>query len=121
MDKFIAQSQLTIPGTIQGFGNLGSPGGSPASTFARVIQGLVGLLTIAAFIWFIIQLFLGAIGFITAGGDKGKLAEARGRITTGLIGLVIAIAAIFIVDLIAYLLGIPSLLDLEGLINLIQI
>lgn len=118
MDKLIAQIPKTLNGTINGIGNIGQPAGAE-SRFARIISGAIGLITILAFIFFLFNLISGAIGVITSGGDKGKLEDARGRITTGVVGVGIVISGYFIVDLIARLLGIPDILNIPAMINII--
>ncbi len=72
-------------------------------------------MTIIAIIWFIFVLITGAISMIGAGGDKAQVENARKRITTGLIGLVVVVIAIFLVDLIGNLLGIENILNLQSL------
>ena len=64
-----------------------------------------------AAIWFTFSLVTGAISIISSGGDKAKVAEARARIVTALIGLVVIIAAIFIVELIGTLIGFDLILN----------
>ena len=118
MDKLISQIPTTLPGTINGIGNIGQSAGAE-SRFAKIISSAIGLITILAFIFFLFTLITGAIGIITSGGDKGRLEEARGRITTGVIGVIVVISGIFIVDLIARLLGIPNILNIPAMINLI--
>ena len=112
----LAQIDIGPPGGFRGKGPLGLEGvlelftGSTALlTFNRVIASTVGIITIIAIIWFIIQFFIGAIGILTSGGDKTKLGEAKAKITTGLIGLVIIIAGVFIIDLIGSLIGLDIL------------
>ncbi|HBD02531.1 MAG: hypothetical protein UX38_C0001G0042 [Microgenomates group bacterium GW2011_GWC1_46_16] len=51
-------------------------------------------------------LVLGGVQWIMAGGDKGKLEEARNRITNGLIGLAIVASAWAIYQLVDYFFGI---------------
>lgn len=97
-------------------GPLGTPGTQAPTLFNRIISSTIGFITIIAFIYFMFSLITGAIGIISAGGDKVKLEDSRRRLTTGIIGVVVVIAAIFIVDLIATILGIPSFLDPGGLI-----
>jgi hypothetical protein len=116
-------SSGTIPlfptGGHRGFGPLGLEGilgpNEGFNVFSRVISSTIALLTIIAFIWFSFKLVIGAIGVISAGGDKGKLAKARDDITNGLIGLVIVISAIFIVGLLGILFDI-DILNLSDLI-----
>lgn len=116
MISLIAQKQYNL-GDINGIGPLGTPGSDAPSLFAKFLSSAIGLMTVIAFIWFLFLLITGAIAFMTAGGDKMALENARKRITTGLIGLVIVIAAIFIMDLIATLLGIPAILDVGNWIE----
>ena len=98
-------------------GPLGTPGESAPSLFNKIISSVVGIITIIAFVYFMFTLIAGAIGIITAGGDTGKLEDSRRRLTTGIVGVIVVIAAIFIVDLIATLLGIPDFLDPGGVIS----
>lgn len=116
MTKNIIATVVNIDQPITGPGPLGAPGADAPSLFNRVLSSAIGLITIIAFIYFMFALITGAIGIITAGGDKVKLEDSRRRLTTGIIGVVVVVAAIFIVDLIATLLGIPDFLDPGGLI-----
>lgn len=42
---------------------------------------------------FILYLVWGGIEYLTSGGDKGKIADAQGKITSSLIGLGILVAS----------------------------
>lgn len=99
-------------GTLKGFGTLGgetTPIGTGIGIFTNLISSIIGLMTIIAFIWFVFTFLTGAIGIITAGGDKQALENARKRIVNGIIGVVIVISAIFIISLIGTLFGIQIL------------
>jgi len=111
---------LFPPGGFKGFGPLGNPAGSGIATFTKFISTTIGLMTIIAIIWFVFVLITGAIGWIGAGGDKTAVEAARKKITTGLIGLVVVIAAIFIISLMGKLIGIENILNLEELFKQIQ-
>jgi hypothetical protein len=113
----LADIPLSPPGGFKGVGPLGNPSGSGIGTFSQFLSSTIGLLTIVAFIWFVFVFISGAIGIISSGGDKAALESAQKRITNGLIGLVVVIAAIFIVDLIGNLLGIPNILNIAELFN----
>lgn len=106
-------------GTFEGFGPLGNPSGSGIDTFTSFISSAIGLMTIIAFIWFIFLLITGAIGIMTAGGDKQALEGARKKITNGITGLVVVIIATFILNLLGTLLGIPNILNLGQLFGTI--
>lgn len=116
-DKLIA---LTIApnGGFKGFGPLGTPTGNGILTFSRFLSSVVGIMTIVGIIWFLFVLITGAIGIISSGGDKQALETARKKITTGIIGLVVVIAAVFIAELIGIIFGIP-ILNILSLFSLI--
>lgn len=102
-------------GDLTGYGTLGNPGGNGVDIFSNFISSAIGLMTIVAIIWFVFVFFSGAIGIITAGGDKQSLENARKRIVSGIIGLVVVVAAIFVVKLIGFLIGIPNILNIGQL------
>lgn len=89
---------------------------SPAANFELLISRIIGVMTVIAGIWFIFTLFIGAIGWITAGGDKGAVETARKRIANGLTGLVIVLIAVFIISFVGQLLGF-DILNLANFIN----
>ena len=122
MNKLSLSIPISPPGGFKGIGTgpFSNPTGSGIETFTKFISSVVGLMTIIAIIWFIFTLITGAIAMITAGSDKASLESARKKITTGLIGLVVTIAAIFLIDLIGYLIGIPDILNLPKLFESIK-
>lgn len=110
MKNFLADIPLAPPGGFRGFGPLGGEG-DPYTTFNKVLSGAIGLLTAIAFIWFVFLLLTGGYGIMQSGGDKQALEKAHKQILNGVYGLVIVIAAIFIVDLFGFLIGIPDILN----------
>lgn len=106
-------------GSFKGLGPLGDPTATKAdpgaSALANFISKFIGIMTVIAFIWFIFALFIGAIGWLTSGGDKAKVQEAQKKITTAIIGLVIVISAIFLIKIIEVIFGI-SILGIQDLI-----
>lgn len=117
----LTQIPLSPSEGFTGYGPLGNPQGEGVSLFQTFLSSVIGLITIIAIIWFVFTLILGAVGMIGAGGDKAALESSRKKIATGLIGMVVVIAALFIVDLFGYLLGIPDILDIEALFGQIQL
>jgi hypothetical protein len=118
MKNLIAQGSGIKLGPLHGFGSLGLETGDSASAgtiFTNFISSAIGLMTIIAIIWFIFIFFIGAIGIINSGGDKGKVESSRKNILNGIIGLVIVIAAIFLIKLIGFLLGIENILNFNEL------
>jgi ethanolamine utilization microcompartment shell protein EutS len=116
--NYLTDIEIAPSEGFRGFGKLGLEGESAAQgiiTFTDFISSAIGLMTIIAIIWFIFTLFTGAISYITSGGDKGAVESARKRIITGFTGLVITIAAIFVIRLFGYLIGIPDILNILSL------
>jgi uncharacterized membrane protein len=122
MNKLLAIEGSPIGSPFSGIGILGNPNDKGAVTlFASFISATIGLMTIIAVIWFIFVLITGAISIISAGGDKQALENAQKRITTGLIGLVVVVAGIFLVDLVGRLIGIENILNIKDLVNKLPI
>ncbi|MCH7951618.1 hypothetical protein IH980_02710 [Patescibacteria group bacterium] len=98
-----ANAQITNP-VLPTLGS-GDPGGALATIIANLWKSGViigGILFILYFVW-------GAISWLTAGGDKARLEEARQKISNALIGLVILAASLAIIELLGGLLNIPFL------------
>jgi len=95
-------------------GPLADPATNTASTFESIISLIIGVITSVAFIYYLFRFFMAAISLITSGGDKkdkNKLAEARSALTNATIGLVLVIAAIFLVQFVGWLLGVENILN----------
>ncbi|HUC94594.1 MAG TPA: hypothetical protein VMR19_01125 [Candidatus Saccharimonadales bacterium] len=105
-----------------GTGPLANPNGGAGavSVFSGFISDVIGVMTIVAIIWAVFSLITGAIGIISSGGDKQALENARKKITTGIIGLIIVIIALLIIELIGYFLGVGDLLNITNLFSLIK-
>lgn len=111
-------------GGLRGFGRLGLEGKTSwfevltasTTTLAGILSVIIGTLTVVAAIWFLFKIISGGIAILSSGGDKGKLADARSSITTGLVGLFIVIFAVIFVGFIGSLIGI-DFLDIGKLIT----
>lgn len=93
-----------------GLGPLGQPiygtGGTTAlEKITGLVSSVIGFMTVAAGIWFIIMFTIGGFHWITSGGDKTKLHEARERITNAFVGLLIVIAGWSILALAGQFFG----------------
>jgi len=106
----------TIIGTFNGIGPLGNTAGfSPSQQFTNIISNIVGVLTVTAGIWFVFQMIIGAINWVSAGSDKQSLDNARKRLTNAIIGLTIVISAYTLIGIIGLFLGF-DILGLQALI-----
>ena len=120
----LAEIKLFKGDYLKGFGPLGLEENVPeeaGTIFNKFISTTIGLMSIIAFIYFTLIMITGAYGIMSAGGDKQALETARKRITSGITGVIVVIAAIFFIDLIGELMGIPEILNpAEFLKNLTQ-
>lgn len=70
---------------------------------------------------FVIMILWGAVNWILSGGDKEKIAGARKRITTAIIGLVLLSLTFVIMLVVGQILGISSLysgkFEIKGLLE----
>lgn len=111
MNNYLAQINI---GPFKLPGRLGDPRNydTPVETggrLATIISTIIGVMTAIAFIWFTILLFMGALQYLTSGGDPKGIEGATAKIRTALIGLVIVISAIFFIQLIGGIFGIEVL------------
>lgn len=109
--SLISQRSITLPPINQnpaglgGFATITTPG----DTLATIISMILGFLTIVAGLWFMTNFILGAVSWISAGGDKGKAQQARDKLTNSVIGLAIVVAAYTIAGLVGSILGLNFL------------
>lgn len=114
MTHLLAQGSHSL-GTFNGIGPLGNigfgadPGQQSANAFTDIFSKILGVLTIVAGIWFMIQLILGAFGWLAAGGDKQHLENAKKRITNAVIGLFLVVISYSLVGIVGAFLGIDIL------------
>jgi len=73
------------------------------------ISTLIGTITVVGGLAFLIFFFMGALKWITAGGDKGKVAEAQASMTQGVVGLVALVAGYFVIGIVGGVLGLDIL------------
>lgn len=114
MMKIFAQE--TPLGQIKGLGpfgetDFGSGGTLAMQKFTGAISAIIGFLTVVAAIWFFIQFILGGFSWITAGGDKTKLTQARDKLSNAFIGLVVVVAGWAIVALAGQFFGWTDILN----------
>lgn len=93
--------------------NTAVPGGdNPASApkqFAVTMATLWQTIIVVGGLAFLMYFLYGGLQWIMAGGDKGKLEEAKGKITQGLVGLAILAASFVIIKFLQSALGLDLL------------
>jgi len=107
------QAQNPIPlAPLRGEGPLGladQAADQGGKIFTEALSKIIGVLTVAAGLWFIIQIIIAGYGFITAGGDAQKIQENQRKIVNAVIGLAIVVLAVAFLSLIGYLLDVEFL------------
>ncbi len=111
--NLLADSTPVNLGILRGFGVIGGEEGKSnlsnlddaATVFVRILSTIIGVMTVIAIIWFVFVLITGAIGLLASGGDKVKVQNAQKQITTGFIGLLIVLSALFLLKISGALFG----------------
>jgi hypothetical protein len=86
----------------------GGPGVGPESApqmLETIMSVVVGFLTILSGLYFFVMFIIGGLGWASAGGDSGKVEAAKNRMTNGVIGLIIVVAAYSVIYIVGKVLG----------------
>lgn len=86
----------------------GMPGGGVV-TLGKIIRIGVTFLLVAITITALIFFIWGGIQWITSSGDKAKVEAARKRLVYAVIGLIVAFASYFIINLVGFFFGLKLL------------
>lgn len=105
------------PGTTTGGGSFGSGLTDPAlgglfaadsaagqqslTNLESFISRIIGFLTVIASVAFVVYFLLGAVSWITAGGDASKIQKARDKIVQSVIGLIVLAGSFVIIEFIS--------------------
>lgn len=90
--------------------NLKDPSGFKFNSLGDVITSVLTYSFTIAGIALLIFFIYGGFQLFLSGGDPKKVAEGKTTITNALVGFVIVFVAFWIVQLVAKLLGLPSIL-----------
>lgn len=102
-----ASAQIGLPRDQQGRGaTITNDAGKDLGT---LVTNTITLFFAIGGIGFIIMILWGAVDWILSGGDKEKIAGARKRITTAIIGLILLSLAFTVMTVIGQIAGIESL------------
>lgn len=73
--------------------------------FIKYMSNIIGILSIVAIIYFILQIIFAGYAFLSSQGDTKMIETSRTRITEGILGLFVVIVAVGLGSLIATILG----------------
>ena len=102
------------------FGNLTFTQTSAMEKLTGALSAVIGLMTIVAAFWFFITFITGGIAWITSGGDKTKLTQARDKLTNAFSGLVIVVAGWAVLALAGQFFGWDNILMPNSVIDKIK-
>lgn len=105
--KLLAQINNPVLDSALGGKGVPTADGLPAggNVLGKLISSLIGGLFIAGFLLSVVYLIMGAVSWITSGGDKAALEKARNEITNAIIGIILVGAAYAMASLIAQWFG----------------
>jgi len=92
---------------------------SPTTKLESVLSEVLGILTIVGGIALILYFVLGALNWISAAGDTGKIEKAREQMVQAVSGMVLLIAAYGLIGLIGTILGVHLLNPGQQLLNIV--
>jgi hypothetical protein len=103
--SLLAQSS-PLGGTFANFSSrFGVTGEDAPSQLEYLFSTIFGFITIVGGLAFLIYFTIGALNWITAGGDQQKVDNAKKYMTNGAIGMIVIIAAYSITVIIGTILG----------------
>lgn len=104
-------AQITNPAVpaLQGMGGSGNSGEVGANILGRYLAILIVTSITLGGLAVLLYMTLGAIQWITAGGDAGKIDKAKSRITQSLVGLALLTSITAVVTFIGPVFGIDIL------------
>lgn len=85
----------------------------PDTPIGTIVSFVVAFIIIVAFLLALVFIVIGALQWITSGGDKQKVADARNHIIAAVIGLIIVSLSFVIINVVISALGLGSLTTLQ--------
>src|SRR3990167_5978780 len=113
----ISYSSLAAPAFAAIDAGVKTPEGStviPAETsIGQIVGFLVAFIIVIAFLAALLYIVIGAFQWITSGGDKQKVADARNHIIAAIIGLIVIALSFVIINVVLQALGLGDLRNLK--------
>lgn len=118
--NFVPNPRITNPafGVGSSLSNFFNSETNPGVVFLQaLLPALISLAFVVGNIIFFFMLIMGAIQWISSGGDKAGIESARGKITSALIGIVVLFSVFAIIQLVETFFGIKILtLDIGSIV-----
>ncbi len=98
-----------LPGVSETIANAPDSASGGAAVIGSYIAILIQTSLVLGGLAVLLYMFLGAIGWITAGGDSGKIEKARDRIIQSIVGLAVLASVVAIAAFIGPVFGLDLL------------
>lgn len=85
----------------------------PNTPVGAIISFIVAFIIVVAFLAALLYIVIGAFQWITSGGDKTKVENARNHIIAAIIGLIVIALSFLIINIIITALGLGSLTNIS--------
>lgn len=82
---------------------------SAGNILANILSNVISFLTLVAGIFFMIWFMIGALKWLTAGGKREQVEQAKSSMTNAAIGLIIVAASYAIIFIVGTVLGLDIL------------
>lgn len=117
MNQLLAKEMHLDPlgdlNTQSGLGPFSDLGQAPISAVGVKLSGMISnvlaVITVSAGVWFLIQFAIGAVKWISSGGDKGNVEQAKEHLTHAVVALGIIVASYVIAGVVGAVLGLDIL------------
>ena len=98
----------------------GSSADQYLSSFEKIISNTLAVLSIIGAIMFAVNFLIGALNWISAGGDQGKIDKAKKQMTSAAIGLIVIAVSYAITYIVGLVTGINILYPGEAIQNIMK-
>lgn len=114
-----AQNQSSQTSFLSLFDGTFSPPQGFADNISQLINALLSIVMVFAALLVLFNLIVGAFQWITSGGDKGKIDQARNRMISAVVGIIIVASTYAMLLLVLNFLGFENLNDVfQNTVNL---
>lgn len=78
---------------------------NPFGIVELIVSNMIGLLTVIAGLYFVVNMILAGMKWLGSGGESGKVADARMQIIQSVLGIIVIVAAYSIIGIIGTIVG----------------
>jgi cytochrome bd-type quinol oxidase subunit 2 len=99
----------TIGDAVNDAVNAGNNGVGVVDVFSQQFSNIIGLITVIAGVFFIVNFLIAGFDWIQSSGDSGKVEKARQRMVNSALGLLVLVISFGIIGVIGGVFGIELL------------